>query len=112
MPLRRDGVSKKKSFFYGQLSGFVEPVAAVIGAAAVIIIQPLLLFALSFAAGAMIFVVAKEVISGSQEKVNVRLATFSLMIGFSVMMILDVALGYKGWLKQRRFFLLQLFMLQ
>jgi ZIP family zinc transporter len=93
MPLRRDGVSKKKSFFYGQLSGFVEPVAAVIGAAAVIIIQPLLPFALSFAAGAMIFVVAKEVIPGSQEKGNVRLATFSLMIGFSVMMILDVALG-------------------
>jgi ZIP family zinc transporter len=93
MPLRRDGVSKKKSFFYGQLSGFVEPVAAVIGATAVIIVQPLLPFALSFAAGAMIFVVAKEVIPGSQEKGHIRLATFSLMIGFSVMMVLDVALG-------------------
>lgn len=93
MPLRRDGMSKRKSFFFGQFSGMVEPVAAVIGALAVIAIQPILPYALSFAAGAMIFVVAKEVIPGSQEKGHVQLASMSLMIGFAVMMVLDVALG-------------------
>ncbi|WP_235162426.1 MULTISPECIES: ZIP family metal transporter [Sediminibacillus] len=93
MPLRRDGMSKWKSFYYGQFSGMVEPIAAVVGALAVVIIQPLLPYALSFAAGAMIFVVAKEVIPGSQEKGHVQLATMSLMVGFAVMMILDVALG-------------------
>ncbi|KGX90525.1 dihydroorotate dehydrogenase [Pontibacillus halophilus JSM 076056 = DSM 19796] len=93
MPLHRDGMSKKKSFFYGQFSGMVEPISAVIGALAVIFIQPILPYALSFAAGAMIFVVAKEIIPGSQEKGNVELASISLMIGFAVMMTLDVALG-------------------
>ncbi|WP_407933946.1 ZIP family metal transporter [Aquibacillus rhizosphaerae] len=93
MPLRRDGMSKWRSFYYGQFSGMVEPASAVVGALAVIFIQPLLPYALSFAAGAMIFVVAKEVIPGSQEKGNVQLATMSLMIGFVVMMVLDVALG-------------------
>ena len=78
---------------YGQFSGMVEPIAAMIGAAAVIFIEPLLPYALSFAAGAMIFVVAEEVIPGSQEKGNTDLASLSLMIGFTVMMILDVALG-------------------
>ncbi|MFP3361449.1 ZIP family metal transporter, partial [Planococcus sp. SIMBA_143] len=80
-----DGMSKAKSFFYGQLSGVVEPISAVVGALAVIYIQPLLPYALSFAAGAMIFVVAKEIIPGSQEKGNVQIASMSLMIGFSVM---------------------------
>lgn len=93
MPLRRDGMSRSKSFMYGQFSGMVEPFAAVIGAVAVIFIEPLLPYALSFAAGAMIFVVAEEVIPGSQEKGNTDLASLSLMIGFTVMMILDVALG-------------------
>ena len=93
VPLRGDGMSKAKSFFYGQLSGAVEPISAVVGALAVIYIQPLLPYALSFAAGAMIFVVAKEIIPGSQEKGNVQIASMSLMIGFSVMMVLDVALG-------------------
>lgn len=93
MPLRREGMSRRKSFFYGQLSGMFEPVAAVIGAAAVFFIEPLLPFALSFAAGAMIFVVAEEVIPGSQEHGNKDLASLSLMLGFTVMMILDVALG-------------------
>lgn len=93
MPLRRDGLSRLKSFLYGQFSGMVEPFAAVIGAAAVIFIEPLLPYALSFAAGAMIFVVAEEVIPGSQEKGNTDLASISLMVGFIVMMILDVALG-------------------
>lgn len=93
MPLRRDGMSRRKSFFYGQFSGMVEPISAVIGALAVFFIEPILPYALSFAAGAMIFVVAEEVIPGSQEKGNSDLASMSLMIGFTVMMILDVALG-------------------
>jgi len=93
MPLRREGMSRSKSFFYGQLSGMFEPVAAVIGAAAVFFVEPLLPFALSFAAGAMIFVVAEEVIPGSQEYGNKNLASLSLMLGFAVMMALDVAFG-------------------
>ena len=93
MPLRRDGMSRKRSFMYGQLSGMVEPISAVIGVLLVTMMEPLLPFALSFAAGAMIFVVAEEVIPGSQEKGNKDLASMSLMIGFTVMMILDVALG-------------------
>lgn len=93
IPLRREGMSTKKSFFYGQFSGMVEPISAVIGAVAVMFIEPLLPYALSFAAGAMIFVVAKEVIPGSQERGHIQLTTMSLMVGFVVMMILDVALG-------------------
>lgn len=93
MPLRRDGMSRMKSFMYGQFSGMVEPISAVIGVLAVTLIEPLLPYALSFAAGAMIFVVAEEVIPGSQEEGNKDLASMTLMIGFTVMMILDVALG-------------------
>ena len=93
MPLRREGMSRKKSFKYGQFSGMVEPIAGIIGALAVTFIQPLLPNASSFAAGAMIFVVAEEVIPGSQEAGNRDLASMSLMVGFTVMMILDVALG-------------------
>lgn len=93
MPLRRDGMSRRKSFYYGQFSGMVEPISAVVGVLAVSLVEPLLPYALSFAAGAMIFVVAEEVIPGSQEKGNKDLASMSLMIGFTVMMILDVALG-------------------
>jgi zinc transporter ZupT len=70
LPLRGEGMSRRKSFFYGQFSGMVEPIAAVIGAFAVAFIEPLLPYALSFAAGAMIFVVTKEVIPGSQDKGN------------------------------------------
>lgn len=93
LPLRREGMSRRKSFLYGQFSGMVEPIAAVIGALAVTFMQPLLPYALSFAAGAMIFVVAEEVIPSSQEEGNKDLASMSLMIGFTIMMILDVALG-------------------
>jgi ZIP family zinc transporter len=93
VPLRREGLSRLKSFWYGQLSGMVEPVAGVIGAALVIFIQPLLPYALSFAAGAMIFVVIEEVIPESQRSGNVDLATTAAMIGFAVMMTLDVAIG-------------------
>ena len=93
MPLRAEGMSRRKSFFYGQFSGMMEPIAAVIGALAVAFIEPLLPYALAFAAGAMIFVVAEEVIPSSHEKGNKDLATISLMIGFVIMMILDVSLG-------------------
>jgi ZIP family zinc transporter len=93
MPLRRDGMSRAKSFYYGQLSGAVEPIAALIGVLAVTVMEPMLPYALSFAAGAMIFVVAEEVIPGSQENGNRDLASMWLMIGFTIMMILDVALG-------------------
>lgn len=93
MPLRREGVSVGKSFWYGQLSGIVEPIAAVTGAAAVMLIQPLLPYALAFAAGAMIYVVVEELIPESQHRGNTDIATLGTMLGFSVMMILDVALG-------------------
>ncbi|MCG6917639.1 MAG: ZIP family metal transporter [Deltaproteobacteria bacterium] len=93
MPLRREGVSRLKSFWYGQLSGIVEPVAGVVGAAAVLLAQPILPYALAFAAGAMIFVVVEEVVPESQASGNADSATMGLMVGFTVMMILDVALG-------------------
>ncbi|MEW6109370.1 MAG: ZIP family metal transporter [Nitrospirota bacterium] len=93
MPLRREGVSRIKSFWYGQLSGMVEPVAGVIGAAAVIFSQAILPYALSFAAGAMIFVVVEELIPESQRGGNTDTATLGAVIGFTVMMALDVGLG-------------------
>lgn len=93
VPLRREGMSRGKAFWYGQLSGSVEPVSAVIGAAAVLLMRPLLPFALAFAAGAMIFVVIEELIPESQRNQNTDLATIGTLAGFTVMMILDVALG-------------------
>ena len=93
VPLRREGLSRLKSFWYGQLSGIVEPIAGVAGAAAVLIMRPMLPYALSFAAGAMIFVVVEELIPESQHDGNTDLATSGAMIGFAVMMLLDVALG-------------------
>ncbi len=93
VPLRREGLSRFKSWWYGQLSAAVEPVAAVFGAAAVVLMQPLLPYALAFAAGAMIFVVVEEVIPESQRGGNSDLATLGAMVGFAVMMTLDVALG-------------------
>jgi len=92
-PLRREGMSKLKSFSYGQASGVVEPIAAVIGAIAVITMQPILPYALAFAAGAMIFVVIEELIPESQAGNNTDIATIATLVGFSVMMTLDVALG-------------------
>lgn len=92
-PLRRDGIPRGKAFWYGQLSGVVEPIAGVLGAAIVLVAQPLLPYALAFAAGAMIFVVAEEVIPESQSGGNGDAATMGLMGGFTVMMVLDVALG-------------------
>ena len=93
MPLRGEGVSRGKAFWYGQLSGVVEPVSAVIGAWAVLAIEPILPYALAFAAGAMIYVVIEELIPGSQGSGNTDLATISAMGGFTLMMILDLALG-------------------
>jgi ZIP family zinc transporter len=91
VPLRREGLSRLKSFWYGQLSAVVEPVAAVAGAAAVLWAEPLLPYAMAFAAGAMIFVVVEEVIPESQRNNNTDLATAGTILGFLVMMILDVA---------------------
>ena len=93
MPLRGRGMSRGKSFWYGQLSGFVEPLAGALGAAAVLFARPLLPYALGFAAGAMIFVVIEELIPESQGGGNTDLATVSTVVGFTVMMVLDVALG-------------------
>jgi ZIP family zinc transporter len=93
MPLRREGVSVGKSFWYGQLSAAVEPVAAVIGALAVTASYALLPYALAFAAGAMVFVVVEELIPESQQGGSTDLATLGTLVGFVVMMILDVQLG-------------------
>ena len=87
-------MAKGKSFFMGQASGMVEPVAGVIGALFVLKMQNILPYALSFAAGAMIFVVVEELIPESQRnEANIDTVTIATMVGFSVMMVLDVALG-------------------
>lgn len=93
MPLRREGLSSLKSFWYGQLSGVVEPIAGVIGAGAVLIARPMLPYALAFAAGAMIYVVVEELIPEAQKAGETDLPTIGVMIGFAIMMLLDVALG-------------------
>ncbi len=93
LPLRREGLSRKQSFAWGQLSATVEPIAAVLGAALVIAAAPILPYALAFAAGAMIFVVAEELIPEAHRGGNGDTATMGVMIGFSVMMVLDVAFG-------------------
>ena len=93
VPLRREGFSRLKSFWYGQLSGVVEPVAGVIGAIAVISMTSFLPYALSFAAGAMIYVVVEELIPESQLNRNNDISTIGAMLGFALMMFLDVALG-------------------
>lgn len=93
LPLRREGLSRRKAFFFGQLSGVVEPIAAIIGAILVLKIQVLLPFLLAFAAGAMIYVVVEELIPESQSNKKKDLMALFTLIGFSIMMILDVALG-------------------
>ena len=92
-PLRREGFSRFKSFWYGQLSAIVEPIGGIIGAGLVMVSKPILPFALSFAAGAMIFVVVEELIPESQSSGNSDLSTMGAIIGFALMMLLDVALG-------------------
>ena len=93
MPLRREGFTRLKCFWYGQLSAVVEPVAGVLGAAAILLFRPLLPYAFGFAAGAMIFVVVEEVVPESQRSGDTDLPTVGAILGFAVMMILDVALG-------------------
>ena len=93
MPMRRLGSSRFKSFWYGQLSAIVEPIAAVVGAIAVSFFTPILPYALAFAAGAMIFVVVEEVIPETQQDKYTDIATLGFIGGFIVMMTLDVALG-------------------
>jgi len=93
MPLRREGFSKFKSWWWGQLSAIVEPIFAVIGAAIVISVYPILPYALAFAAGAMIFIVVENVVPESHRGGNVDIASIGLILGFIVMMILDVSLG-------------------
>lgn len=93
IPLRREGLSRLKAFNYGQLSGIVEPIAGVIGAYLVLTITPLLPYALSFAAGSMIFVVVEELIPEAQSGHETDFSTIGAMLGFATMMLLDVALG-------------------
>jgi ZIP family zinc transporter len=94
VPLRREGMSRMKSFMYGQASGMVEPIAGVLGAAAVILFRPILPYALAFAAGAMIYVVVEELVPTAQkEEKHNDISTIGAMLGFAVMMLLDVALG-------------------
>lgn len=93
IPLRREGMSRWKSFWYGQLSGVVEPVAGFLGALLVVAMRPLLPYALAFAAGAMIYVVVEEVIPESQGSGNSDISTLGALGGFALMMFLDVALG-------------------
>ena len=93
VPLRAEGMSRVRSFWYGQVSALVEPIAGVLGAAAVLLMKPILPYALAFAAGAMIFVVVEELIPESQLSKNTDFATSGAMLGFVIMMILDVALG-------------------
>jgi ZIP family zinc transporter len=93
IPLRREGLSRKKAFMYGQASGIVEPISGVLGALAVIAMRPILPYALSFAAGAMIYVVVEELIPEAQMERSTDIASIGVMLGFAVMMILDVALG-------------------
>ena len=93
MPLRRQGVSRFRSFWFGQLSAVVEPAAAVIGAVMVIYALPILPYALAFAAGAMIYVVIEEVVPETQQDQYTDTSTIGFILGFVVMMVLDVALG-------------------
>jgi zinc transporter, ZIP family len=93
VPLRRDGMSRGRAFWYGQMSAWVEPIAGVAGAAAVLVMRPMLPYALAFAAGAMIFVVIEEVVPESQSAGHTDLATGGAILGFAVMMVLDVALA-------------------
>ena len=93
LPLRREGLSRKESFWWGQLSALVEPIAAVLGAAVVDCMDPLLPYALAFTAGAMIFVVVEELVPEAHRGGNGDIATMGVIVGFSVMMVLDVGKG-------------------
>jgi ZIP family zinc transporter len=93
IPLRREGVSRLKSFWYGQVSGLVEPIAGVVGVIAVMAVKPILPYALSFAAGAMIYVVVEELLPEAQSSESSDYSTIGCLLGFALMMVLDIALG-------------------
>nr|MBR4281698.1 ZIP family metal transporter [Clostridia bacterium] len=93
LPLRREGLSQRRAFFYGQLSGAVEPIAGVLGCLLAVYVQWMLPFLLAFAAGAMVVVVIAELVPESQRSLRPAWMSFATMTGFAVMMILDVALG-------------------
>lgn len=93
IPIRADGKSRIKAFYWGSMSAIVEPIGAVMGAALVLWMMVIIPYALAFAAGAMIFVVTEELIPESQTNGNTDVATLGLMVGFVVMMVMDVALG-------------------
>ncbi len=93
LPLRREGTSRLKSFFYGSLSAAVEPVGAAVGAAAVVLVKGMMPYALGFSAGAMLFVIVEELIPESQRGGNTDLATLSTIFGFALMMVLEVTIG-------------------
>lgn len=93
LPLRSEGMSRKKSFFYGQLSGLVEPLSAVLGATLVLLIRGILPFVLCFAAGAMIYVVAEELIPSAKLNSKEKMGTIGVLLGFAIMMILDISLS-------------------
>ena len=93
VPLRREGFSRKKAFFYGQLSGLVEPLSALLGASLVLLIRGILPFVLCFAAGAMIYVVAEELIPSAKLNSKEKMGTLGVLLGFAIMMVLDIALS-------------------
>jgi len=93
IPLRREGVSRLKSFWYGQVSGIVEPIAGVLGVVAVMPIKPMLPYAMAFAAGAMIYVVVEELLPEAQSSDSSDYSTIGCILGFALMMVLDIALG-------------------
>ncbi len=93
IPLRREGVSRFKSFWYGQISGLVEPIAGVLGVIAVMAIKPILPYALAFAAGAMIYVVVEELLPEAQSSDSSDYSTIGCILGFALMMVLDITLG-------------------
>ena len=93
VPLRREGLSRKKAFFFGQLSGLVEPISGVLGALLVLKVRTLLPFLLSFAAGAMIYVVVEELLPEASKDDKTDICTIGFAVGFAIMMVLDVALG-------------------
>ncbi|QGX45170.1 ZIP family metal transporter [Streptococcus equinus] len=93
IPIRADGSSRKRAFFLGSMSAIVEPIGAVLGSALVIVMLQIIPYALAYAAGAMIFVVVEELIPESQTNGNTDVATLGLMVGFVIMMVMDVALG-------------------
>lgn len=93
IPIRADGSSRWRAFFMGAMSAIVEPIGAVLGAALVIVMLQIIPYVLAFAAGAMIFVVVEELIPESQNNGNTDIATLGLMVGFVIMMVMDVALG-------------------